>query len=400
MTVRNRIARAAASWRSWAVLTLTWGVAFSAAAGTLTLVEVVPNVAPPGTQVSIIAHKTGTDNCGWQADVYIDDGDNNPGNDVLYTPFEAGTPATKGFGGMDPTVAQLSFTFNEVNDYRIEISGVQHNNKPPCSGSATASLKIEDPDMGGGGPGLGNPGVLMEACKVIDCATTLFYIPSVTSHFGFTKPGGVVAWIGKGFGPLKGKVTIHYTGWNGASKSANLQILEWTKGMVGTKIPANLTAFRQQTAQVVVETSQGKTATHSFTLFPINKIKLLSSSDIQTLKCGDDANFNACGSNWSGPGTIRGWHKNSCTIWFAGCYVDDDDWDKYKTVTLKNDWTIAWVNTTKSYSSSNEWISGPGSPSGSATSWQANYHWHVSPSDTVEYRTFIDVEGPRGVPHK
>ena len=406
--------------RFWTGLAVMLGVATGASGATLTSIQtrdpgnaMVLTEAPPGTYVQLHAQKTGAGNCGWRARVYVDDGDMNPNNDVLEW-----TSPSNGFGNMSfPDLSNEYYTFNQVNDYRVEIDGVQHNGHSACSGSASTTIAIKNPDMGGGDPGgtfgkafdVGIAHSVLDKIKpkqdikldvAKDVADQLFTIPHLTGQFGFTKPGGVVAWLGSGFGNQKGKVHVTFTKWNGGSDTVGLEIIEWTGGMVGTKLPSNMTGFRYQNAQVELETKFGHKSTMSFTLYPIEETKELPASDVHVDKCGDDANFNACGQQWGGPGTIRGWHKNSCTIWFAGCYVDDDDWDKYTTVTLQHDWAITSVNTTKSLSSNQEWIMGPGQPAFGATSWKPQYHWHVSPSDTVEYRTFIDIAGPRGVPYK
>ncbi len=366
-------------------------VAGSANAASLVSVTAAPDPAAPNQQVTITATKSGTQNCGWK---------------VIYG--DGGSSAPMGFP--DPTKNALH-TYTANGTYTIQVTGASHGNKPNCTGSASTQIVVETSNGGGGGtvqigpavdrPVLkpkGDPGPefgLTELCQKVDCGA-LTYLPKVEGHFGFTKPGGVVAFKGRGFGSA-GKMTLTYKDWKNATKTADLEILEWTTGMVGTKIPASLQGFQDQTASVVLTNSLGKKSpAYAFALHPTLDSVDLSRNDVRIVHCDDDANLNAC-DMLDNPGDppIPGFHMNK-----IGAIGDDQGTDKYE-IKVKNGWVISWTRTDKWGTSSNEWVNGPSNGAGvGLATWTPSYTWNVSPADKVWYSTWITVEGPRGVPFK
>ncbi|MAE94209.1 MAG: hypothetical protein CL910_06070 [Deltaproteobacteria bacterium] len=402
---------------------LACALAGPAAAGTLSAVvtrdttqanDPIVSTVVAGTQVAIEASKTGTDNCGWQADVFK--------NNVLYSTFEndPSAGATKGFGGSDPTVARIYFSFGEAAEYGIEIHGIQHNNKPPCAGSALTSLAVTAKP--------GSTGVLLEkvkdhlgvlkprpqaqlaeACKNVDCGA-LIQLPVVEGHFGFSKPGGVLAFKGKGFGKSQGHATLVYHLWTGQTQFAPLQIIEWKPGLIGTKIPANLAGFLDQTASVIVTTAANRVSPgYSFTLLATKDVVEIKEKDVKLVYCAMDSNSDWCNDVHGGdyevfPGSgqhiVKGDEAVNGKHWNAWGTIGDDKGNDVYEIHLKNGWVIAWTNTVRS-STSGAWVKSPSpaAPNGSSY-WKPSYEWLATPNDYLRYTTWVFAEGPRGVPFK
>ncbi len=378
---------------------LLLGVAQAASGSALLSVEANPNPAAPNQDVTVTATRGGSQNCGWK--VVFGDGNTSPAMGFATTP------------------KNVVHSYASAGTYTIQITGASHGTKPNCTSSATTQLVVQTSNGGGNieiGPALDlplkpkGPKVSVgELCAKIDCKG-LIQKPVIEKRFGFGKPGGVMAWIGKGFGPTTGVVSLRYRRFDGSYQTANLEILEWTPTMVGTKIPASLTGYLHQQASVRVKTPDGwESASYSFDLAPEMDWIELDQDDVKVVHCGFDGNADRCNgvhegndavfgyfSSTSQGAAIEGFHGNA---W--GTVGDDKGNDSYE-VSLKNGWTIASGSTWKKLSSSNEKVNGPspGAPVGQSY-WKPSYAWVASSgNDTVQYATFIVITGPRGVPFK
>ncbi len=379
------------------ICALLVGLAQGAAATALLTVTAGPDPAEPNQQVTITATRGGGPNCGWK---------------VLYGDGNA-SPAM----GFPNSTKSVTTSYANEGSYTIQITGANHGDKPQCTGSQTTTLTVDVEDTDDGpkieiGPATKFPIkpklTIQELCKKVDCKG-LIQKPVIENNFGFKKPGGVVGWIGKGFGSQQGSVTLRYKNWSGSYQETPLEILEWTPTMVGTRIPASLQGFVQHNASVRIGTSaMGSSAAYSFPLQPALEWRELDEDDVKTVHCGFDGNADRCNdvhqgndavfgyfSYTSQGAAIEGFHGNA---W--GTIGDDKGHDVYE-IKVKNGWTIDSSSMWKKLSSGDEWVSGP-SPSTPVGSdyWKPSYNWNVSPNDTVQYATFVWIVGPRGVPHK
>lgn len=375
---------------------------FSSAAGAAGLANVVatPNPAAPNQDVTITTTKTGSQNCGWKVN-YGDGSKSDP----------MGFPnATK----------SIVHPYASAGTYTILVKGANHGSKPQCNGTATTEIVVKTGTGGGGGvvqvedvpknlTQIGKKANIAVLCAKIDCGK-LIPLPVIEKRFGFTRPDGVVGWIGKGFGTQAGSVSLRYQSWNGSYKTVNLEVLEWTPTMVGTRIPASLSGFKAHKASVRVKSAMGKESpSYSFDLSPAEAWVELERDDMKVVHCGFDGNADRCNNVHQGNdatfgyfsytsqgAAIEGFHGNA---W--GTIGDDTGVDVYE-ISLANGWTISSASTWKKLSSSNEKVNGPspGTPAGK-TYWKPSYSWTASSgNDTVQYATFIVISGPRGVPFK
>lgn len=365
---------------------LTALAAGSANAASLDAVSASPDPAAPNQQVTITATKSGAENCGW----FVDFGDGN-------------SSTAMGFPGATKSVQH---TYATPGTYAVQVGGANHGNKPQCNDSATHELVVKVPDNGGGTLEIGKAvdlplGVIQqdpklqvtELCKKVDCGG-LIALPNVKQHFGFTKPGGVVAWLGKGFA-ARGTVILSYVDWKNNAKTRKLEVIEWTGGMIGTIIPSDMKGLRDQTASIVVTNKLGKkSAPYPFAFHATLDSVDLEQKHVKILHCDEDANLNACNmQDYAGNPPIPGFHMNK-----IGAIGDDKGTDTYE-IKVKNGWTISWTKTNKWGTSSNEWVNGPSNGAGvGLATWKPSYTWNVSPADKVYYATWITVEGPKGVP--
>ncbi len=353
----------------------------------LDAVTASPDPGTAGQQITITASKSGPENCGWLV---------NYGDGTSSQPM--------GFPGATKSVQH---EYSAPGTYTIHVAGANHGNKPQCNDSASHEIEVKPAHGPGGGTleiskvadlplGLkpNDPTLqISELCKQINCKG-LVAIPNVEGHFGLTRPGGVVAWKGKGFAG-QGKVTLSYVDWKNNPKTATLEILEWKNGLLGTKIPAGLTGFRAQTASIVVTNEAGnKSAPYAFALHPTLDSVDLKRQHVKIVHCSQAANIGACDMlDFSGDPPIPAMHKNK---W--GAIGDDQGTDKYE-IKVKNGWVISWTKTNKWGTSNDEWVNGPSDGAGvGLATWTPSYTWNVSPADKVFYATWITVEGPKGVP--
>jgi len=369
-------------------------------AASLLSVDANPNPASPNQDVTITATRSGSQNCGWK----VDFGDNTGSGPM----------------GFPDSTKNVAHSYANVGTYTIQIKGANHGNKPKCNGTVATNLEIASSGDGGGtlevGPAVDFPLVpsgpktsVGALCAKIDCKG-LIQKPVIEKRFGFSRPGGVMAWIGKGFGAATGSVSLRYKRWDGSTHTANLEILEWTPTMVGTRIPASLTGYLHHKASVRVKTPNGwESPGYSFDLAPQAGWIDLDSKDVKVVHCGFDGNADRCNDVHQGNdavfgyfsstnygAAIEGFHGNA---W--GTIGDDTGIDVYE-ISVKNGWTIHSASTQKKLSSNDEKVTGPspGPPVGQ-TYWKPSYSWVASSgNDTVEYETFVVITGPRGVPFK
>ena len=298
----------------------------AATAASLDAVTASPDPAAPNQQITITATKSGAENCGW----LVNYGDGNSSSPM----------------GFPDATKSVQYTYANPGTYTIHVDGANHGNKPQCNNSATHELvvKILEGGILEASKAVDIPlGVkpkdpklqVTELCKQIDCKG-LIAIPNVEGHFGFTRPDGVVAFKGKGFSG-KGNVTLTYVDWKNNTRKRKLEIIEWKGGLIGTRIPANLQGFRQQTASIVVTNKAAKTsAPYAFTLYPTLQSVELKRNHVKIVHCDQDANLNSCAmQDYAGDPPIPGFHMNK-----TGAIGDDKGTDKYE-IKVKNGWTIS-----------------------------------------------------------
>ena len=241
-------------------------------------------------------------------------------------------------------------------------------------------------------------------------------LPEIVGHFGFTRPGGVVAIKGKHFGSQSGKVVLRFQDWKGSYQTVNTVIQEWHDELIGLILPWDLQGFMLQTARLQVVSAQDrKSNLYGFNFSPIEDYKEVSIANdsnqlIKSVACGSDGNRNRCNHNTpSSPSpcagaappldlgaAIDGYHSN---CW--GTYGEDDGTDVYE-ISLQNGWTLQ-SRTVKIHKSGNDtwdYVHGPTPDFSISPHWNPAFEWSVTSNDEVRYKVWITIAGPKGVPYK
>jgi hypothetical protein len=325
-------------------------------------------VSPPSPTVnqSATVTITGTNPCG-AVEINFGDGD------VMTYALQAGLPFT------------TMHTWTTSGAKTIAAKG-QGN----CTGQAASSIQVKS-----------TANNLVALCKAINCA--VFLQPTITATFGFAKPGGTLALIGKNFGSTPGSVVATLTTWTGNQMTRTLSVIEWKNTIVGVDWPGDIAGVKHHNATLRLTTSWNSTTDpRVVTFFPMEDFRVLPWGDVKVVSCGTDSNIDACngqqdpdddGFSAGGDDSFNGWHYN---VW--GAIGDDSGTDTFQ-IALKNDWVMQSFGWSVNVDSGE---GNAGKPGGFAqiANWQPSVGWWISPNDSLYYVGVVTMVGPAGVPHK
>ena len=221
-----------------------------------------------------------------------------------------------------------------------------------------------------------------------------------------------------------GKVLIH-----GRFKhnvpSAVLEVEKWESIRIKARIQSDFleTLVLDQSVKIQVKTAKGISSTSWKMPFrAARESRWLNYTDkvVKVRRCSKEANLSYCNGIvrsdlpvvFAGPCHLSKhppkWKGKTATIWakHRNCNMDED-WDSGKdqyAITLQNGWVFK-----------NIWLKGKGSSSKESirmpkyetlkkhvygtSSWKPKIEWTISPSDHLFYYYFVEIEGPKGIPH-
>jgi hypothetical protein len=267
-----------------------------------------------------------------------------------------------------------------------------------CTGQATLTVQVTQSSSGS----------ILQLCARVDCGERpkmSFLKPEITTVYGLSTPGGILAITGNNFGTKPGSVVASLRTWSGGSIQRTLEVTVWTNTVVGVRWPADIRGVRQQSGALALTNAGDKRDWRSVTFSPELDLKTLPQADVQVVSCGTDGNRDQC-NRWTDPddespgflwlysdSSIFGGHGN---VW--GAVGNDKGTDRYQ-IALENDWVLEAFHWRVSVD--------PGEgfafePSGftKAPTWSPSVTWNVSPDDRVFYAAVVTIAGPIGVPHK
>ena len=211
-------------------------------------------------------------------------------------------------------------------------------------------------------------------------------------------PGKKLFIEGIDFGTRKGRIFLYGIGFPDGRLA--LDPVTWqSNSRVNGRVP-HVTGIKDQQVEVEVVTKNGPVSNrHKHMFLGIRETRVLPCYDPAIIvKCSyNKANSNSCdcASFGSTKGTLIGSHSNS--YWAIG---DDEGSDQFE-IHLKNGWNIIGGKFEEKFDTGdNETIDDP-TPQWEVgqTFWKPNFHWVVSPGDSVGYIYQVTIQGPKGVPH-
>lgn len=256
-------------------------------------------------------------------------------------------------------------------------------------------------------------------CEAVDCGDLdLIVLPPWISGvlpFSVVSPEGPIFLFGQ-FGPQQGKLWL-----KGSFGTREMAVDSWDNAGIGAVFPSAsaIGPISDSNLTLQVEKPGGLTS-NEWPLQWVQEVRLLESGNVTVLNCGEGANVNSCnwqlqgGSNCAFasdttsmvldskppdsacPCTAVGFHGN---CW--GAVTDDGGADTYLIGPLKNGWTLAsftFHDSLPKNDSCDDAVKPPGFQAGDGL-WVPSISWCVTSGDSLFYRLWIYIVGPKGFPH-